>query len=101
MGPAAWWAPLTGLVRVRQAAPAAHGSWRRLITIAVMLMTQARSGERGYSSAAWRASTVATLRLVWLMAHGARGRGGPTAGGRPPSDPTGGALAGFRALADR
>ena len=95
------WGPPTGLVLSRQAASAARGSCRLLITVAVMLMTQARSGERGYSPAAWRAITVATPCLVWLMACGPRGRGGPTAGGRPPSGPTGGALAVFRALADR
>ena len=70
LGPADWWAPPTGLVRSRQAAPAARGSCRLLITVAVMLMTQAWSGERGYSPAAWRAITVAIPRLVWLMAHG-------------------------------
>ena len=95
------WGPPTGLVRSRQAASAAHGSCRLLITVAIMLMTQARSWERGYSPAAWWAITVATLCLVLLMARGSQRSGGPTAGGQPPSGPTGGALAVFRALADR
>ena len=66
------WGPPTGLVRSRQAAPAAHGSGQLLITVAMMLMTQARSGERGYSPAAWWVIAVATLRLIWLMARGPR-----------------------------
>ena len=95
------WGPPTGRVRSRQAVPAACGSCRLLITVAVLLMTQAWSGGCGYSSAAWRAITVATPRLAWLLVSGSRGRGWPTAGGQPPSDLTGGALAIFRALADR
>ena len=70
LGPADWWAPPTGLVRSRQAASAARGSCRLLITIAVTLMTLAWSGERGYSPAAWREITVATPGLIRLMAHG-------------------------------
>ena len=93
------WGPPPGLVRSRQAAPAACGSGRRLITIAAMLMTHTWSGERGYSPAAWWEITVATLRLFWLMAHGPRGRKGPPARGRPPSGPTGQTSAVFRALA--
>ena len=91
--------PATGLVQSRQAAPAARGSCRLLITVAVTLMTLAWSGERGYSPAAWQEITVATPRLIWLMACGPRGRSGPTAGGRPPSGPTGEASAAFWALA--
>ena len=98
---AGFWGPPTGLVRSRQATPTAHGSCRLLITVAVMLMTPARSREHVYSPTARRAITVATPCLVWLMASGPRGRGGLTAGDRPPSDPTGGALAVFRALAGR
>ena len=66
---ASCWGPPTGLVRSRQTAPAARGSCRLLITVAVMLMTFAWSGERGYSPAAWRTLTVAASRLIWLMAH--------------------------------
>ena len=43
LGPADWWAPPTGSVRSRQAASAAGGSCRLQITVAVPLMTQARS----------------------------------------------------------
>ena len=64
LGPANWWAPPTGLVRSRQAAPVARGSCRLLITVAVMLMTWARSGECGYSPAAWRAITVVVLLMM-------------------------------------
>ena len=71
---AAWWAPLTGLVRSRQAAPATRGSCRLLITVVVMLMTHAWSGERGYSPAAWWEITVATSYLIWLMVRGAPGK---------------------------
>jgi len=48
-----------------------HGSCWLWITIAVMLMTLAWSGERGYSPAAWREITVATPCLIWLMVRGA------------------------------
>lgn len=82
LGPADWWAPLTGSVQSRQAASAAGGSCRLQITVAVLLMTRARSWGHGNSSAVWRAITVATPCRVWLMAHGARGRGWPTPGGR-------------------
>ena len=47
LGPADWWAPPTGLVRSRQAASAAGGSCRLLITVAVLLMTRASSWSRG------------------------------------------------------
>ena len=93
------WGPPPGLVRSRQAAPAARGSCRLLITVAVTLMTLAWSGERGYSPAAWREITVAMPRLIWLMAYGPRGKRGPPARGRPPSGPTGQASAIFRVLA--
>ena len=59
--------PLTGLVQSRKAAPAARGSCRLLITVDVMLMTLAWSGERGYSPAAWWEITIATPGLIWLM----------------------------------
>ena len=95
LGPADWWAPLTGLVRSRQAASAAGGSCRLLITVAVLLMTRAWSWSHGNSPAAWRAITIATLRHIWLMARGPRGRSRPTLGGRLPTGPTGGALAIF------
>ena len=83
----------------RQAAPAAGGSGWWLITVVMTLMTQAWSGERGYSPAAWWEITVATPCLIWLMVHGPQGRNGPPAGSRPPSGPTGQASAIFRALA--
>ena len=66
LGPADWWAPPTGLVRSRQAASAAGGSCRLLITVAVLLMTQARSCGHGNSPAAWRAITVATPHLFLI-----------------------------------
>src|SRR4051812_39378160 len=78
-----WWAPPTVLV-----------------TVAAPRMTLAWSWGRGNSAAAWRAITVATPRLIWLMACGARGRNGPTLGGRLPRGLSSGALAVFVPPAD-
>ena len=93
LGPAGGWAPLTGLVRSRQDASVAGGSCRLLITVAMLLMTRAWSWSRGNSPAAWRAITIATLRHIWLLALGPRGRSWPTLEGRLPTGPTGGPLA--------
>ena len=101
LGPAAWWAPLTGLVQSRQASPAAGGSGWWLLTVVVLLMTRAWSPQCGYSPAAWREITVATPGLIWLMVHWPRGKDWLPAGGRPPSGPAGLASAVFRALANR
>ena len=98
---AGYWGSPPGLVQSRQAVPTACGSCQLLITIAVPLMMQAWSWGHGYSSATWRAITVATTHLVWLMACGTLGRGTPTPGGRLPSGPTGGTLVVFWTLADR
>ena len=86
LGPADWWAPLTGLVRRRQAASAAGGSCRLLITVAVLLMMQAWSCGRGNSPAAWRAITVATPHLflindAWALGEGSADSPGPTPDG--------------------
>ena len=86
LGPADWWAPPTGLVRSRQAASAAGGSCRLLITVAVLLMTQAWSWGRGNSPAAWRAITVATPHLIlingaWAPGEGSADSPGPTPDG--------------------
>ena len=83
LGPANWWAPPTGLVRSRQAASAAGGSCRLLITVAVLLMTQAWSCGRGNSPAAWRAITMAPLHLflingTWAPREGSADTPGPT-----------------------
>ena len=69
------WGPPTGLVRSRQAASAAGGSCRLLITVAVLLMTQAWSWGRGNSPAAWRAITVATPHLFLINGAWAPGEG--------------------------
>ena len=69
-----YWGPPTGPVRSRQDAPAAGGSGWWLITVAVLLVTQAWSAECGYSPTAWWEITIASPCLVWLMAHGLRGR---------------------------
>ena len=86
LGPADWWAPPTGLVRSRQAASAAGGSCRPLITVAVLLMTQAWSWGRGNSPAAWWAITVATPHLIlingaWAPGEGSADSPGPTPDG--------------------
>ena len=73
LGPTDWWAPLTSLVQSRQAAFAAGGSCRLLITVAVLLMMQAWSWGRGNSPAAWRAITVATPHLFLINGVWARG----------------------------
>ena len=86
LGPADWWAPPTSLVRSRQAASAAGGSCRPLITVAVLLMTQAWSWGHGNSPSAWRAITVATPHLflingVWAPGEGSADFPGPTPNG--------------------
>ena len=78
------WGPPTGLVRSRQAASAALGSCRLLITVATTLMTQAWSGDRGYSSAAWRAITVATPHLFLINGARAPGEGSADSPGPTP-----------------
>ena len=99
LGPADWWVPLTGLVRSRQAASAAGGSCRLLITVAMLLMTQAWSWGRGNSPAAWRAITVATPHLFLINGAWAWGRARPTPPGRLSLGPSGGAPAVSRGLA--
>ena len=84
--PANWCAPPTGSVRSRQAASAAGGSCRLLITVAVLLMTQARSWGRGNSPAAWQVITVATPHLflingAWAPREGSADSPGPTPDG--------------------
>ena len=86
VGPADWWAPPTSLVRSRQDASAADGSCRLLITVAVLLMTQARLWGRGNSPAAWQAITVATPHLflingAWAPGEGSADSPGPTPDG--------------------
>ena len=86
LGPADWWAQPTGLVRSRQAASAAGGSCRLLITVAVLLMMQAWSWGRGNSPVAWRAITVATPHLflingAWASGEGSDDSPGPTPDG--------------------
>ena len=86
LGPADWWAPPTGLVRSRQAASAAGGSCRLLITVVVLLMTQAWSWGRGNSPAAWRAITIATphhilINGAWAPGEGSADSEGPTPDG--------------------
>ena len=75
LGPADWRAPPTSLVRSRQAASATGGPCRLLITVAVLLMTQAWSRGRGNSPAAWRAITVATRHLYLINGAWASGEG--------------------------
>ena len=82
LGPADWWAPPTGLVRSRQAASAAGGSCRLLITVAVLLMTRAWSWGRGNSPAAWRAITIATPHHILI--NGAWGPGEGSANSPTP-----------------
>ena len=94
------WGPPTGLVRSRQAASAAGGSCRLLITIAVLPMMQAWLGGRGNSPAAWRAITVATPHLFLINGAWAPGRARPTPPGRLPTGPTVGSPAVSRGLAD-
>ena len=79
-----WWGPPTGLVRSRQAASAAGGSCRLLITVAVLLMTQAWSWGRGNSPAAWRAITVATPHLILINGAWAPGEGSADSPGLAP-----------------
>ena len=86
LGPSDWRAMPTGLVRSRQAASAAGGSYRPLITVVVLLMTQAWSWGRGNSPAAWRAITVATPHLflingAWAPGEGSTDSPGPTPDG--------------------
>ena len=75
LGPADWRAPPTGLVRSRQAASAAGGSCRLLITVAVLLMTRAWSWGRGNSPVAWRAITIATPHHILINGAWAPGEG--------------------------
>ena len=84
LGPADWWAPPTGLVRSRQAASAAGGSCRPLITVAVLLMTHAWSWGRGNSPAAWRAITLATPHLFLINGAWAPGEGSADSPGLTP-----------------
>ena len=67
-------------------------------TVAVLLMTQAWALGRGNSAAVYRAITVITPHLVWLMARGTRGRGWPTPGSRLPRGRLRGVSAVFYAL---
>ena len=94
------WGPLTGLVRSRQAVSAAGGSCRPLITVVVLLMTQAWSWGRGNSPAACRAITVATPHLILINGAWAPGEGSADSPGRLPTGLTGGSLAVSRGLAD-
>ena len=69
-------------------------------TVAVILMTQAWSLGRGNSATVYRAITVVTSRLVWLMTRGPRGSGRPTLGSRLPRGRLRGVSAAFYALTD-
>ena len=99
-GPANWRAPPTGLVRSRQAASAAGGSCWLLITVAVLLMTQAWSWGRGNSPAAWRAITVATPHLILINGAWAPGKGSADSPGPTPDGSDCGSPAVSRGLAD-
>ena len=72
----------------------------RLDTVAALLMTQAWSWGHGNSAAVYRAITVFTPHLVWLMARGTRRRGWPTLGSRLPRGRLRGISAVFYALTD-
>ena len=87
--------------------PPASGAHRlagpadRLGTVATLLVMQAWSSGHGNSAAVYRAITVATPHLVWLMARGALGRSRPTPGRPTPPGPSSGAQAGFSPRTDR
>ena len=93
VGPAGWWAPPTGLVRSRQAASAAGGSCRLLITVAVLLMTWAWSWGRGNSPAAWRAITIATPHHILINGAWGPGEGSADSVHQLLTNPTSGPLA--------
>ena len=86
--------PTTGARRL--AGPAGESG-----TVAVLLVTQARSLGRGNSATVYWAITVVTPHLVWLMARGTRGRGRPTLGSRLPRGRLRGISAVFHALTDK
>ena len=69
-------------------------------TVAVLLVMQAWSSGRGNSAAVYRAITVVTPHLVWLMARGTHGRGRPTLGSQLPRGRLRGVSAVFNALTD-
>ena len=85
--------PPTSLVRSRKAASAVGGSCRPLITVAVLLITQAWSWGRGNSPAARRTITIATLHHILINGAWAPGEGSADSPGRLPTGPTGGLLA--------
>ena len=69
-------------------------------TVAVLLMTQAWSLGRGNSAAVYRAITVVTPHLVWLMARGTRERGLADFGEPTPTGPPSGRIRRLLALTD-
>src|SRR4051812_27859510 len=87
--------PPTPGAHLRRAPPSS------LVAVATPLTTWGWSRGRGNSAAVRRAITVATPRLIWLMADGTHGRGRPTLRSRLPRGPSSNPPAVFASLADQ